>query len=85
MKVYIVCTCHPTGFIQHASPIILSFDVKSKIATDILLPAILSELVDSDDEKPRRGKTREGIKRRHQLASFQNIIKETHCGGSIRI
>ena len=59
MKVYIVCTCHPTCFIQHASPFILSFDVKSKMATDMLLPAILSELVDSNDEKPRRGKTRE--------------------------
>ena len=48
MKVYIVCTCHPTCFIQHTSPFILSFDVKSKMATDMLLPMILSELVDSD-------------------------------------
>ena len=38
MKVYIVCTCHPTSFIQHASPFILSFNVKSKMATDMLLP-----------------------------------------------
>ena len=48
MKVYIGCTCHPTCFIQHTSPFILSFDVKSKMATDMLLPMILSELVDSD-------------------------------------
>ena len=46
------------------------------MATDTLLPVIISELVHSDDEKPRRGKTREWIKRRHQLGSLQNIIKE---------
>ena len=76
MKVYIVCTCHRTCFIQHASPFILSFDVKSKMATDMLLSVILSEVVGPDDEKPRRGKTREQIKRRHRLDSFQGIIKE---------
>ena len=59
MKVYIICTCHPTCFIQHVSPFILSLDVKSKMATDMLLPVILSELVDSEDENPRRGKTQE--------------------------
>ena len=37
---------------------------------------ILLELVDSDDEKPCQGKTQEWIKQRHQLGSFQNIIKE---------
>ena len=58
MKVYIVCTwC----VIQHASPFILSLNVKSKMTTYILLPVILSELVDSDDEKPRRDKTQEWI------------------------
>ena len=35
MKVYIACTCHPTCFIQHASPFILSFDVKCKMITDM--------------------------------------------------
>ena len=58
MKVCIVCRSHPTCFIQHASPFIPSFNFKSKMATDMLLPVILPELVDSDDEKPRRGKTR---------------------------
>ena len=48
MKVYIVCSCHPTCFIQHTSPFILSFDVKSKMATDKLLLVILSELAGSD-------------------------------------
>ena len=53
MKVYIVCACHPTCFIQQGSLFILLFNVKSKMAADMLLPVILSELVDSDDEKPR--------------------------------
>ena len=61
MKVYIVWTCHPTFFIQHASPFILSFNVKSNMVTDMLLPVILSELINSDDEKAGRSKTRERI------------------------
>ena len=76
MKVYIVCTRHPTYLIQHTSPFILSFDVKSKIATNMFLPVILLELVDSDNEKPRRGKTQEWIKWRHHMGYFQNMIKE---------
>ena len=66
MKVHIVSTCHQTCFIQHSRPFILPFNVKSKMATDMLLPVILSETVDSDDEKPHRGKTREWI-------SFLNV------------
>ena len=61
MKVCIVCTCRPTSFIQHASPLTFSFNVQSKITTDMLLPVILSELVDSADEKLRQVKTREWI------------------------
>ena len=57
MKVHIVCTCHPTCFIQHTNPFILLFNVKSKMAMNMLFPMILSELVDSDCEKSRRGKT----------------------------
>ena len=84
MKVYIVCTCHPTCFIQHASPFILSFDFKSKMETDMLLPVILSELVELvDDEKPRRSKTLEWIKWRHHLGFVPQHNKGTHCGGSI--
>ena len=67
MKAYIVCTRHPAFSIQHASSFILSFDVKSKMATDIFLPLILSENVDSDDDKSRQVKKREWIKWRHQL------------------
>lgn len=75
MKVYIVSTCHPSCFIQHRSPFTFSFDVKSKMAADILLPVILSELVDYD-KMLCRGKMLEWIRRRHQSGSFQNIIKE---------
>ena len=67
MKIYIVCTCRPICFIHHASHFILLFNVKSKMATDMLLPVILSEIVNSDDEKPHRGETRERI-------SFLNLF-----------
>ena len=64
------CTCHPTSFIQQNMqvysliwcPFILSFHVKSKMKMDMLLPVILSEFVDADDKKPRRGKAQESIK-----------------------
>ena len=37
---------------------------------------ILNELMDSDDEKPHRGKTRRWVKRRSDRGYFNNIIKE---------
>ena len=37
---------------------------------------VLTELVDSDDEKTRRGKTTECIKRRRESGYFQNIFQE---------
>ena len=37
---------------------------------------VLTKLVDSHDEKPRRGKTREWIKRRRESGYFQNIFQE---------
>ena len=37
---------------------------------------ILNKLMDSDDEKPHRGKTRRWVKRRSDLVYFNNIIKE---------
>ena len=46
------------------------------MAPDMLLPIILSELVDSDDERPRRVKTREWIRRRSQLGLYETLIKE---------
>ena len=37
---------------------------------------VLTELVNSDDKKTRRGKTREWIKRRRESGYFQNIFQE---------
>ena len=37
---------------------------------------ILNELMDSDDEKLHRGKTRRWVKRRSDWGYFNNIIKE---------
>ena len=44
--------------------------------TSAVLVLVLRELVDSDDEKPTRGKTREWVKRREQSGYFNNIVKE---------
>ena len=38
---------------------------------------VLTELVDSDDKKTGRGKTREWIKRRRESGYFQNIFQES--------
>ena len=46
------------------------------MASDMLLPIILSELVDSDNERPGRAKTREWIQRRSQLGLYETLIKE---------
>ena len=37
---------------------------------------VLHELMDSDDEKPHRGKTRKWVKRRSERGYFNNIIRE---------
>ena len=37
---------------------------------------VIKELVDSDDENPRRGKTREWIKRGRESVYFQKIFQE---------
>ena len=38
--------------------------------------ALKNELIDSDDEKPTRGKTREWVKRLEQSGYFNNIVQE---------
>ena len=43
---------------------------------DLAMLVVFNELMDSDDEKPRRGKTRRWIKRRREKGYFYNIIKE---------
>ena len=62
---------HPTRMFIHSFILI-----GSKMASDMLLPIILSELVDSDNERPRRGKTREWIRLRSQLGLYETLIKE---------
>ena len=44
-------------------------------ATDLAALVVLNELMDSDDGKPRRGKTRSWIKRMEENGYFNNIIK----------
>ena len=44
--------------------------------TSAALVLVLNELMDSDDEKPTRGKTREWVKRREQSGYFNSIVKE---------
>ena len=44
--------------------------------TALAMIVVLSELVDSDDEKPCRGKTRDWVKRRDEKGYFNNIIQE---------
>ena len=44
--------------------------------TDIAKLLVLHDLMDCDDEKPRRGKTRKWVKRRSVRGYFNNIIRE---------
>ena len=68
-----ICAASSTRFIRHSnaqeSPFILYF----KIA-DLVTLLGLNELMDSDDEKPQREKTRNWIKRRHERGN--NTIQE---------
>ena len=43
---------------------------------EVAMVFILSELADSDDEKPTRGPTRSWIKRRKENGFFEKIIRE---------
>ena len=45
-------------------------------AKEVAMVVILSELADSDDEKPTRGPTRSWIKRRKDNGFFETIIRE---------
>ena len=63
-------------FIQHAKHKDISFIRILKMADSALMVVVLNELVDSDDEKPTRGKTRNWVKRREEKGYFSTIIKE---------
>ena len=45
-------------------------------AKEVAMVVILSELADSDDEKPTRGPTRSWIKRRKENDFFETMIRE---------
>ena len=72
---FFICAASSTRFIKHSnaqeSPFILFFKM-----ADLVTLVVLNELMDSDDEKPQRGKTRNWIKRRHERSYFNNIIQE---------
>ena len=57
LKICIVCTCHPTCKSIHSF-----IQCQIKDGDGHSFPVILSEIVDSDVEKSRRGKTREWIR-----------------------
>ena len=64
---------HPTNFILKKSfPCTFVFKMEDIAAAVV----VLSELLDSDDEKPVRGKTREWVKRRNEKGYYNNIVKE---------
>ena len=44
------------------------------MADNVLLPVVLSELIDSDNEKPRRGETRNWLKRREEFGIYHTLI-----------
>ena len=51
--------------------------IQTKVAAkEVAMVVILSELADSDDEKPTRGPTRSWIKRRKENGFFETIIRE---------
>ena len=70
-----ICAASSARFIKHSnvqeSPLISYFKM-----ADLLSLVVLNELMDSDDEKPQRGKTRNWIKRRPERGYFNNIIQE---------
>ena len=49
--------------------------------TSAALVLVLNELMDSDDEKPSRRKTREWVKSRELSGYFNNIVKKLKVEG----
>ena len=70
-----ICAASSTHFIKHSNAQESPFILYLKMA-DLVTLAALNELMDSDDEKPRRGKTRNWIKRSTRevisITSFKN-------------
>ena len=61
---------------QHVSSNIACSFIRQFKMEDLAAVIVLNELVDSDDEKPTRGKTRKWIRRRKERGYFTNIIQE---------
>ena len=53
-----------------------SFENKMAESAELATLLLLNELLDSDDEKPTRGPTRDWVKRRREKGYFNNIVKE---------
>ena len=68
-----ICVASSTRFIKHSNVHESPFILYLKIA-DLVTLVVLNELMDSDDEKPLRGKTRNWVKRRHERGYFNNFI-----------
>ena len=70
-----ICAASSARFIKHSnaqeSPFILYFKM-----ADLVTLVVLNKLMDSDDVKLQRQKTRNWIKRRHERGYFNNIIQE---------
>ena len=63
-------------FIQYVSSNIACSFIRQFKMDDLATVIVLNELMDSDDEKPTRGKTRKWIRRRKERGYFTNIIQE---------
>ena len=73
MKNYVF---HMTHFLVCTRSSNIPSNIPTLKKTSAALVLVLNELMDSDDEKPTRGKTREWVKRREQSRYFNNIVKE---------
>ena len=66
---------HLSCFIQHALSNIKCSFIEHYKMEDLATIVVLNELVDSDDEKPTRGKNRKWIKRRKERGFLQALFK----------
>ena len=54
----------------------IHWQFKMTDAEDFANMILLNELMDSNDEKQKRGKTRKWVKRRKERGFFTNIVEE---------
>ena len=70
-----ICAASSARFIRHSNVQESTFILYFKMA-DLVTLVVLNELIDSNDERRQRGKTRNWIKRRHERGHFKNTIQE---------